>query len=385
MLDNKHLMQGVFWNSEFLRQIAAVLREEQFTLIDVGCSGGLDVGWRVLGDKLRCVGFDTNIDECERLTASETLPSVRYVPALVGLRPDHPFALMKAGRPNLEHNPWERLSVRRSSEIRLAKREPAPSPESAGFGTSAQTRLADANQPVFLSEYFAEQRIDDIDFIKLDVDGPDFEILNSLEGVLGDARVMGLGMEVNFIGSASNTCHSFHNTDRFMRDRGFDLFQLQVRHYSAAALPSRYIWPNPAETEFGRPLQGDALYVRDLCDARNAELAASLSAEKILKTAGIFALFSLPDCAAEILLTFRSRLAAICDIDASLDTLAAQAQESMGSTGSPLSYQDYIGAFEQDSERFYPQPKIPLQDAAVQSSPPSPMKGRSVLDRILGR
>jgi hypothetical protein len=377
-------MQGVFWNCEFLRQIAARLKEEQFTLIDVGCSGGLDVGWRVLGDKLRCVGFDMNIDECERLAASETLPSVRYVPAFVGLRPDHPFALQKAGKPHVDRSPWARLSAKRSNEIRSRKADPAVSAESIGFATPADARLADAARPVFLPEFFSAQGIGDIDFIKMDVDGTDFEILHSLENVLADARVMGFGMEVNFMGSASPTDHTFHNTDRFMRSHGFDLFQLTVRPYSNVVLPGRYIWPNPAETEFGRPLQGDALYVRDLCDAGNAGFAASLSAEKILKTAGIFALFGLPDCAAEILLTFRSRLAAICDIDSSLDTLAAQAQESMGLTGSPLSYKDYVGAFEQDSKLFYP---------AVQTSPRSPLsssiasshRGRSFLDRILGR
>jgi hypothetical protein len=380
-------MQGVFWNCEFLRQIAAVLKEEQFTLIDVGCWGGLEVGWRVLGDKLRCVGFDTNFEECERLTASETLPSVRYVPAFVGLRPDHPFALLKAGKSHVDRNPWDRLSAKRSNEIRIGKAAPPPSAESVAFGTAVNARLADAARPLFLPEFFSAQCISDIDFIKLDVDGSDFEILHSLESTLADARVMGFGMEVNFIGSASSTDHTFHNTDRFMRGHGFDLFQLTVRPYSNAVLPGRYIWPNPAQTEFGRPLQGDALYVRDLSDPRNAELAASISPEKILKTAGIFALFSLPDCAAEILLTFRSRLADLCDIDSSLDTLAAQAQESMGSTGSPLSYKDYVRAFEQDSEMFYPKPKIPRQDTAGPTSPPipSPLKGRSFLDRILGR
>jgi hypothetical protein len=378
-------MQGVFWNCEFLRQIAAVLKEEQFTLIDVGCSGGLDAGWRVLGDKLDCVGFDMNIDECERLTARETLPSVRYVPAFVGLRPDHPFALQKAGKPHVDHNPWERLSAKRSNEIRIKKAELPVSGESVAFSTPANARMADATRPVFLPEFFSAHCIGDIDFIKLDVDGSDFEILHSLESVLADARVMGFGMEVNFVGSASATDHTFHNTDRFMRSHGFDLFHLTVRPYSNVVLPGRYIWPYPAETEFGRPLQGDALYVRDLWDARNAGFAAFLSAEKILKTAGIFALFSLPDCAAEILLTFRSRLTSLCDIDSLLDSLAAQAQESTGSTGSPLSYRDYVRAFEQDSGLFYPKANVPQQDAAVQSSTPSPLKRRSVIDRILGR
>jgi hypothetical protein len=344
-------MQGISRDCKFLQRAAGVLKQEQFTLIDVGCSGGFDPGWRLFGDKLQAVGFDPNVEECERLTSKEALRSVRYVPAFVGLRPDHPFARLKASKPDVENNPWGRLSVTRTIGIRQKEIENLPLAGKIEFNDWKQTRLADANHPVFLPEFFEEHHIHNIDFIKMDVDGRDFEILHSLENVFADARVIGFGMEVNFIGSASETDHTFHNTDRFMRRHGFDLFQLSVRPYSAAALPSRYQLAVPAQTEFGRPLQGDALYVRDLCHSANADLAAALSVEKVLKTAAIFAVFGLPDCAAEILLKFRAGLAALCDVDSLLDTLAAQAQEPRGSH---LSYRQYVAAFEQDSALFYP-------------------------------
>jgi hypothetical protein len=225
-----------------------------------------------------------------------------------------------------------------------------------------------------------ERDIHDIDFVQIDVDGRDLEILHSIGDVLADTRVLGLCVEVNFVGSAAETDHTFHNTDRFMRSHGFDLFELTVHHYSVAALPGRYRYQIPAQSVFGRPYQGDALYIRDVCLPGNAAFAAALSPEKLLKTAAIFAAFDLPDCAAEILVKFRAGLATLCDVDSFLDTLAAQAQPG---AESPLSYKDYLAAFEQDSDLFYTYDQASSRrDSGIVAAI---RKIRSILGRILGR
>jgi hypothetical protein len=40
---------------------------DRFTLIDVGCSGGLDAAWRDVGPRLQAFGFDPMAEEIERL------------------------------------------------------------------------------------------------------------------------------------------------------------------------------------------------------------------------------------------------------------------------------------------------------------------------------
>jgi Methyltransferase FkbM domain len=363
----------------FLRRVADVLHQEPFTLVDLGCSGGLDPAWRAFGDKLRAVGFDPNVAECERLASEEILASVNYIAAFVGLRPDHPFARLKAGKPDFENNPWGRLSVARTVEIRRNKIDDTPAAAKANSSAQKQTS-ADADHPVFLPEFLEERHIRDIDFIKIDVDGRDFEILHSIENVLADAGVMGLILEVNFVGSAAETDHTFHNSDRFMRAHGFELFKLTVNQYSVASLPGKYRYHIPAQSAFGRPYQGDALYVRDLCRPGSEVFAAELSPEKLLKTAAIFAAFDLPDCAAEILVKFRAGLAPFCDVDSLLDTLAAQAQPG---AESPLSYKDYLAAFEQDSDLFYTRDQnVNRRDSRIVSAIG---KVRFILGRILGR
>ncbi|MGH9558790.1 MAG: FkbM family methyltransferase [Bryobacteraceae bacterium] len=357
-----------------MRRIADLAQNEAFTLIDIGCSGGIGPGWRMFGGKLRAFGFEPSLEECARLARAEQNPAVQYIPRFVGLRADHPFARKKASSPHSGRNPWKRLSVCRTLHIRNKEIETMPVDEKMRLNEWRQTPLADPSQPVYLPEFFAENWVNDIDFIKLDVDGPDFEILHSLETVLADARVLGLDMEVNFNGTSAETDHTFHNTDRFMRSHGFDLFNLTVRRYSAAALPSRYVLDAPAQSELGRLLQGDALYVRDICNPEFSGFAARLTPEKILKTAAIFAIFNLPDCAAEVLVNFRERVAGICNADSLLDCLAAQMQHG---ADRPLSYKEYVAAFERNRDLFY-QRKNP-----VGRTPAPPVTLRSRIRRVL--
>jgi hypothetical protein len=371
-------MEGVLQICPALEVVRESLTDERFTLIDIGCSGGIDPVWRGFGDRLAAIGFDPNIEECERLQAQESNANVRYVAAFVALPPDHLFAIKKRGQAHIGYSPWSRLSAAKTFALHSKSIATMSSKEKTEGNFWRTAKLANLDSSIFLENYLKSAAITDIDFIKLDVDGPDFDILHSLENILSDTNVLGVCMEVNFHGLDNDTDHTLHNTDRFMRAQGFDLFHLTTRPYSAAALPSRFQLTIAAQTEFGRPFQGDALYVRDICNPANAALAARLSNEKILKTAAIFAVFRLPDCAAEILLAYRDRIAQLCDVDAFLDVLAAQAQEGLPSR---LSYRDYIAQFEADADMFYPR-KAQENVSARQSQKIASMQ--TDIDRLSG-
>ena len=151
-----------------------------------------------------------------------------------------------------------------------------------------------------------------------------------------------------------------------MKGHGFELFGLSINRYSTAALPSRYLWHLPARSEFGRPLQGDALYVRDLASHDYDEFTAKLPTTKLLNVICIFACFHLPDCAAEVALRFSDRLGSICDVERILNLLAAQAQ---GSTDKPLSYREYIRRFESHDPMFFTNsPPVPMVCESMSST-----------------
>jgi len=366
-------MEGLRSDSAACRHIAPLLGEERFTLVDIGCSGGIDRVWRLFGPRLRAFGFDPNVDECARLNAAETLPGVSYVPAFVGVPADDPIVQRRGSRPYMQRNPWNRLSVAHSLALREARTATMSGQEKTSLNLWNQTSLADASRPVVLPQFFRDHAVDDIDVLKIDIDGPDFDVLQSLAATIRGRRVLAVGVEVNFAGSHDDTDHTFHNTDRFMRTLGFDLFRLTVRPYSAAALPARYQLSAPAQTQSGRPLQGDALYVLDLGDPERLEEAHTFSPAKLAKLAAIYSCFGLYDCAAEVLLAHRERVSELLNVDEVLDLLCAEAQAG---SQSRLSYQEYMEAFRRDEALFYP--TVPTAEA-----PAGARRGRSELTALM--
>jgi hypothetical protein len=296
-----------------------------------------------------------NLEEVARLAAAETLPGIKYVPAFVGVPLDNKDAERFQQRNFWARNPWPRLSIARTLELRALEMTSADTDERTQLNLWTQVPLADPAKPLILQDFLRKREINDIDFIKIDVDGADFLILRSLASTLGRTNTLGVGIEVNFFGSGEAEVHTFHNVDRLMREIGFDLFSLSIRTYSAAALPAPYLSSVPAQTLWGRPLQGDAIYFRDAAAPENAEWAETIGGHKLGKLAALFSLANLPDSAAEILQRFRCSIADVLDVEAGLRSLLAQCVPH----GEPVpTYDEYISDFEADSDRFYPARKV---------------------------
>jgi hypothetical protein len=333
-------MEGLVYFSPLLDYVAEVTAPGEFLLVDVGCSGGIDRQWRRLGRRLEAVGIDPNAAEIERLAAREKNSRITYVNALAAIAPEHPFAHERQGRPDWDRHPWPRLATPEYMELHEKRR----GAKSASAARAANPQTAS----IVVPEYLKDRGAKSLDFLKIDVDGKDFDILHSFDQMLSDMGVLGVGLEVNFFGSACETDNTFHNMDRFLKARGFELFVLTTRRYATSALPSRFT-VGPGPTEMGRILQGDAMYARDLGSGAYDDFANSISADKILNLTAIFAAFNLPDCAAEVALRFRSALAAQFDVDRMLDLLTAQAE---GRIFGKTSYQAYMGRFAQHPEQF---------------------------------
>ena len=81
-------------------------------------------------------------------------------------------------------------------------------------------RLADSSTLIGIDEFVRREHLETVDFLKIDVDGPDLEVLQSALWTFAEKHVLGVGMEVNWFGSANPTEHTFHNTDRSSASRG---------------------------------------------------------------------------------------------------------------------------------------------------------------------
>jgi hypothetical protein len=348
----------------------------RFTLVDVGCSGGIDPVFLCLGSKLRALGIDASIDEIEKLRKKNinhnvvespegqtgSYPNkpvgdgggVYYVDGLVGLPPDHPFCKELYNQSYVRNNPWNRLSASASTVIRKNKNRYSDHAAKMQDNLWQETRLS--GRSVVLSDIMAEYGFYDVDFLKIDIDGPDFMALQALDGRFEEFGILAVCMEVNYCGSDAPTDHTFHNTDRFMRKNGFDLFGLTVRPYSMVSLPSRFQWGSPGPTITGKPFQGDALYVRDICVQRAAINTASINIkpEKIINTIVLFSLFGLPDCAAEVILTYKNVLDPYLDSAVWLNALTQQCLQLQDMTPKDIStYGELMEKYNNDDPDFY--------------------------------
>jgi Methyltransferase FkbM domain len=337
-----------------LKSIIPLLKGEYMSVIDVGCSGGIDALWRVFEPNLSVRAFDPNLDEIDRLQSLEKNPDVRYVPGFVGIEPDHPFLNLTGGRPFWGRNPWDRLAVAATIHHQAERRKSLTSHELTQINAWDKTRLADLNKPIFLRSYLAENRITSVDFLKIDADGPDFQILNSIGESFDHLGILGIRLEVNWFGSPHPADHTFHNVDRYVRKFGFELYDVTMVRYAHAALPSRYKLNFPAQSESGRPLQGDALYLRDLATEEFHNFSEQLSPQKLLKAVLLFEMAGVPDGAAELFVKFRPKLEKIIDVEAALDTLAEPQSKAL--FGEKLSYQEFMRRFAVDDPHFYQPP-----------------------------
>ena len=328
-------------NSSFTSLVAATL-ESPFRLLDIGCSGGLDPRWRAFGPRLQAIGIDASKAECVRLAKAETQPGIEYVPTFVAGAADRPVDLERGQASPLIMAVRERLSFMRTREIRAARLAKAEIEEKLRHNAWEMTELADKEKPLVVLDLLAARGWTDFDYLKIDIDGSDFEVLQTFDGKLKPAGVLGVQLEVNFVGTDAPGDHTFHNTDRFMRRQGYELIRLDVRNYSSRALPGRYVWPTPAETLFGRPFQGEAWYARDF-------EGVAFDRTKLLKLAAIYAAVEVPDLAAELLAKRRGELDGL-DIERGLDLLAAQAQPERARK---LGYRQYMRGFEADAPDFY--------------------------------
>jgi hypothetical protein len=144
-----------------------------------------------------------------------------------------------------------------------------------------------------------------------------------------------------------------------MREQGYALFGITVRPYSRTDLPAPFLRELYAETRFGQPYQGDAIYVRDLAAPEQQELATAYPDAKLVKLACVYELIGLPDCAAEVLNRFRPRLAPFGDTKALLDALTPPL------LGKKLTYRQYIAKFEEEPHLFLPSAEVRQQVGVV--------------------
>jgi len=329
------------WSPHLTRHLVAtgVFADDPFSLVDIGCSGGLLQQWRHFGGQLQAIGFDPLVREVERLNAVEENPRVEYVAARVGCH-------AKPAGPASE-NLFDSTSYLRCTTMRVVELRQMNYAATYFDQTHAGCEIAAEAGMVELDEYFRQQHRN-VDFLKTDTDGFDIEALWGAREIVS-SEVVDAAVELQFQGTRAPGSNVFANVERYFHELGYSLFAIDPKLHSRAALPKMFRWNQPADTHEGQVHWADALFLRDVCLTEyEARWGLRLSARKLLKLCCVHEIHGLEDCAAEILLRFRERIASVANVDHCLNLLTPPLPD-----GRKVSHREYIDFFEKNVEAFY--------------------------------
>lgn len=183
-------------------------------LVDVGCRWGVAPDWLGLReDEVRIFAFDADPEECRRLQATAP-PNVTYVP--------HALADSQGTR-TLHVAVEPACSSLFAANLDAIETFPELDILTPAGRQEIQVRTLDA--------WARESGVEQIDVLKLDVQGAELEVLRGAQELLQTVRVIETEVSFNsmYLGQAL-----FSDVDAFLRARGFRLWRLgHLVHYSS--------------------------------------------------------------------------------------------------------------------------------------------------------
>ncbi len=262
---------------EELSAVASLL-ERPVVAIDVGSRDGVREGWRALGPNAVLVGFDPDPEECARLTAAADRETTeRYVPRALG-------AVEGTATLHLTRDPQS------SSLYEPNARTIERYPELWRHAPKSTEQVAITT----LDAWAEGEGIERVDALKVDVQGAELDVLRGGDRLLPTMRVVEAEVEFQELYTGQPL---FCDVDRFMRERGFELWRLRDLHHctlepTGRAEPLFGVGDHVEHTRLGGQLAwGNAIWVRSEMTTRYAALDWQARA----RDACVTALFGLPE------------------------------------------------------------------------------------------
>lgn len=259
----------------------APVAQRKLVILDIGCRWGLPDTLSANSHRFQIYGFDPDPEECARLARHDANPSVSWVP----------LALARASGTRtlfMTQNPACSSLLQPDPELT----ETFPALACAREVGTAQVSTSS------LDDWAEKNGIGVVDYIKLDTQGSELEILEGGERVLRSVRCLEIEVEFNPIYREQAL---FSHVDLFLRARGFVLWKLSNQvHYSRHGNPGSPLGEDrifyddrqaaPHTVYGGQLYWANARYVRQ--DVLNG---ASRTAERSALDAELFRALGMPD------------------------------------------------------------------------------------------
>lgn len=256
---------------------------EKISVIDCGAKGGTEAEkWSFSGDRVIIYGFDPDEDECTRLNSEAEARGLQhyYYPICLGQsdQQSRKFYMTKQAYSHSLYQPDEK-QVSRWKQFQEGKLVCTRD----NLGIDKVTEIQTTSLDTWADTY----NIAEIDFIKMDVQGAELEILKGAKKLL--QTVLGMEVEVEFVPLYVDQ-PLFADVDIFLRKEGFSFFDfnfLHNGHFVGRMLSPVTVMHEsnntvPCFQTAGQLCTADALYLLDPIDHRSGRMR-DLPVNKILK------------------------------------------------------------------------------------------------------
>jgi len=230
------------------------LLDKPLVVFDIGCRWGFQDKWKRLLPNIELIGFDADKAACETLGESEGVSANQVVAKALGA---------EKGQAELFVTIEPACSSLFQPDLELIKDRPA---------LLQATSLVSVTpvELTTLDEYGIANGISETDFMKLDVQGAELNILKGSQHFLKSIRALEVEVEFNPIYQGQPL---FSDIDIFLRAQGFCLWRLShLQHYGLPSNASQFNTDEIAGFDFqstnfvghgGQLYWGEAFYVRN--------------------------------------------------------------------------------------------------------------------------
>lgn len=281
------------------RCFASIPPDSDLVILDCGARyGGEKARWANASNSIVVYGFEPDVAECARLN-SLLPPSDRskYYPICLGDKSD-------TTREFFVTQQRDSSSLYCPATARLARLKQG--------GPTQFVRTQDVLKPVLtnevttttLDDWAKAENIEDVDFLKIDVQGAELDVLKGGQDIL--KKSVALEVEVEFSEIYENQ-PLFADVDRFLREQGFTFFNFSFTHtgHFAGRLDSPINVLHPQNHLFppqiaGQLITADAIYLRDPIEHGRDSVDWN-NELKILKLAGVAEVLGQVEFAFELL------------------------------------------------------------------------------------
>jgi FkbM family methyltransferase len=236
-------------------------------------------GWRIFAPNLSIYGFDADADACDEANADlenrEINWTEKHIPLAIADR-EGISTLYVTQHPMCS-------SLYPPNEPLLQRFRGLPELVNLDFEVELETTT--------LNAFCAEEKVNTIDFLQMDVQGAEIKVLEGATALL-EQGILGIQTEVSFTELYVDQ-PLFCDVDRYLQDRNYALFHV------SSATRVRGISPIFSTSRPGQILWGDAFYMLDLLSEKID--SAFRTPERLLKLACVADILDFPDYALEVL------------------------------------------------------------------------------------